>query len=118
MSGYARTMLREQLDRGPDPGEDFFRLKVTGKSETKWLNVSPAELANIIDAIDFSDDHVRIVRMWLQKPNPNEPGGQWSVWDLNQTTKLEWFEIVEALAQLREETGGGRYVGGTSGHLY
>lgn len=116
--GYTRTMLREQLKRGPHPEEDFFRLKVTGDGETKWLNISPDDLRRIVDVIEFNAEHVATVRRALRATNPNEPGGDWSVWDLSQVTGLEWFDIVEALEQLREETRGGRYVGGTSGHLY
>ena len=116
--GYTRTELREQLARGPFEGEDFFRLQVSGNGQTKHLNISPAELAAIVEAVEYDPAHVETVRAALRTINPNEPGGDWSVWDLNQATHLEWFEIVEALEQLREETGGGRYVGGTSGHLY
>lgn len=118
MSGYARTELREQLKRGPQPDEDFFRLQVSGDGQTKTLNVSPDELARIIEAIDFDTTHVDTIRATLRETNPNEPSGEWSVWDLNQKTGIEWFDITEAIALLREETGGGRYVGGTAGHLY
>lgn len=118
MSGYERQMLREQLERGPDPGEDFFRLKVTGRGETKWLNVSPAILTALIEAIPFPPGYVETIRAKLREDNPHEASGEWSVWDLNQETELEWFNVVEALTLLRAETHGGRYVGGTSGHLY
>lgn len=41
------TRLRELLEAGPFPGEDFYRLKVTGNGETHWMNVSPDQLAAI-----------------------------------------------------------------------
>jgi hypothetical protein len=44
MSEYAATEIRGLLERGPYPGEDFFRLKVTGNGETRWLNVSAEQL--------------------------------------------------------------------------
>lgn len=44
---YASEMIRELLGRGPQPDEDFFRMKATGQGETKWFNVSPEKLEAI-----------------------------------------------------------------------
>jgi hypothetical protein len=49
---YLTSALREQLQRGPQPDEGFFRFKVTGEGETQWLNVSPAQLASIINTLN------------------------------------------------------------------
>lgn len=45
---YASRMLREIRDAGTQPDEDFFRMKVTGNGETKWFNVTPAQLDALI----------------------------------------------------------------------
>jgi hypothetical protein len=45
---YAQQELTVQLERGPYPGEDFYRLKVTGNGESKHVNISSAQLAAII----------------------------------------------------------------------
>jgi hypothetical protein len=45
---YAARELQRQLDRGPYPGEDFFRLKVTGDGGTPHVNVTPDQLAAIV----------------------------------------------------------------------
>jgi hypothetical protein len=51
MDPYISKMLREQLKRGPAPAEDFFRMKVTGSGETTWFNITPEQLAAIIEAL-------------------------------------------------------------------
>jgi hypothetical protein len=45
---YASRMLRELRDAGTQPDEDFFRMKVTGNGETKWFNVTPAQMDALI----------------------------------------------------------------------
>jgi hypothetical protein len=43
MNEYA-TSLIDAL--GPPPADEgFYRVKITGTGETKWFNISPAELA-------------------------------------------------------------------------
>lgn len=49
---YAALELREQLERGSYEGEDFFRLKVTGNGETKWVNVTAEQLAKIAEVVN------------------------------------------------------------------
>lgn len=40
---YATSMIDEL---GPPPADEgFYRVKITGDGETKWFNISPAELA-------------------------------------------------------------------------
>lgn len=46
------STLRELLERGPYPGEDFFRMQVTGNGSTYWTNVSPAELARVVLVVE------------------------------------------------------------------
>jgi hypothetical protein len=52
MSNYAAQAIRDQIERGPYPGEDFFRLKVTGNRETHWVNVTPKQLEAIAAILD------------------------------------------------------------------
>lgn len=54
MSEYAAMELLRQHNRGPNPEEGFYRLKVTGNGETKWVNISPDELAQIVTVLDPS----------------------------------------------------------------
>jgi hypothetical protein len=49
---YAATELREQLERGPSPDEDFFRLNVTGNGRTNWVNITPEQLAGIVALLE------------------------------------------------------------------
>jgi hypothetical protein len=49
---YASELLREQLARGPQPDEGFFRMKATGAGETHWFNVTPDKLSAIADLLD------------------------------------------------------------------
>lgn len=44
---YATSMLMQLLANGPQPDEDFFRVKATGNGQTNWFNVSPAQLEAI-----------------------------------------------------------------------
>jgi len=41
------TYTTDMIDRlGPPPADEgFYRVKITGNGETKWFNISPAELA-------------------------------------------------------------------------
>lgn len=54
----------------------------------------------------------------LRRINPNEPGGDWSVYDLMQALNLSEGEVRSALDALYPLHGGGRYVGGVSRNLY
>lgn len=49
--GYAASELERQLERGPYQGEDFFRLKVTGDGESRWVNITAEELEVIVRAL-------------------------------------------------------------------
>jgi hypothetical protein len=49
---YAAREIRQQIAKGPYPGEDFFRLKLTGKGETRWVNVTPQQAERIAEALD------------------------------------------------------------------
>jgi hypothetical protein len=49
---YLTDRLRDQLERGTQPDEGFFRIKVTGNGETHWMNISPEQLAAIIKALE------------------------------------------------------------------
>jgi hypothetical protein len=44
VESYEAKELRKQLVRGPYAGEDFFRLKVTGNGESRWINVTREQL--------------------------------------------------------------------------
>lgn len=52
---YPASEIRALLARGSVEGEDFYRLKVTGNGETKWVNVSPEQLATIAAILDEDD---------------------------------------------------------------
>lgn len=45
---YASRLLRELRDAGTSPGEDFFRMKMTGHGSTNWFNVTPAQMDALI----------------------------------------------------------------------
>jgi hypothetical protein len=49
---YATDQLRRVLGAGPYPGEDFFRLKVTGNGASNWVNVTPEQLAGLVELLD------------------------------------------------------------------
>ena len=44
---YAAREIRRILDLGPYPGEDFYRLKVSGNGATPHVNVTPEQLEAI-----------------------------------------------------------------------
>ena len=48
---HAAEMIGHVIDAGPAPGEDFYRLKITGDGSTPYLNVSPAQLAAIREVL-------------------------------------------------------------------
>lgn len=48
---YEQRQLRMLADHGPLEGEDFYRLKATGDNETRWLNITPAQLSKITEAL-------------------------------------------------------------------
>lgn len=52
MSTYAASEIYRQLERGPFDGEDFFRLKVSGLTTTKWVNVTREQLEKIAAILD------------------------------------------------------------------
>lgn len=45
---YEMVQLQRVLDAGPDKGEDFFRLQVTGEVASKHLNITAEQLTKII----------------------------------------------------------------------
>ncbi len=47
---YYRAEIKKVLDAGPQDGEDWYRLVVKGKRETKHLNVTPTQV-HIISAL-------------------------------------------------------------------
>jgi triacylglycerol esterase/lipase EstA (alpha/beta hydrolase family) len=49
---YAAFEMLEQLKRGPYPGEDFYRLRVTGDGSTKTVNVTADQLERIAAILD------------------------------------------------------------------
>jgi hypothetical protein len=49
---YATSMLRDLLEAGPQPDEDFFRMKAMGNGQTHWFNISPAQLEAIAALLD------------------------------------------------------------------
>jgi hypothetical protein len=49
---YAASELRSLLARGPQRDEDFFRMKVTGNGETRWINVSATDLRGFIAVLE------------------------------------------------------------------
>lgn len=52
----------------------------------------------------------------LARENPDDPSGQWSAFDVAESTSLDVERVRTLFAILLPD--GGRYVGGTSGHLY
>lgn len=52
---YAAREVLDQVWRGPYPGEDFHRLKVTGDRESKWLSVSPRVLEGLARLIEMDE---------------------------------------------------------------
>lgn len=52
---YAASMLVDMLEDGPYKGEDFYRVKVTGNGETKWFNVSPAQITAFAEIMNADD---------------------------------------------------------------
>lgn len=59
---YEAQEIRRLLERGTHEGEDFFRLKATGDGETRWMNVTPAQLDAVAAALDTESE-----------PDPGEP---------------------------------------------
>lgn len=49
---YASRQLHNVLADGPAPDEDFYRLQVSGESESHRVNISPAKLARIIEVLE------------------------------------------------------------------
>lgn len=56
-----------------------------------------------------------LVRQTLRTLNPNEPSGEWSIYDLAKATGLSASLVVHCVEVIRPSA---RYVGGTSNHLY
>jgi hypothetical protein len=48
--------LEHLLNRGPQPGEDFYRMKVTGNGETRWFNVSGEKMEAIAAILAEEDE--------------------------------------------------------------
>jgi hypothetical protein len=48
---YAADQLRRILDAGPSPGEGFFRLQVTGNGASNWVNITPEQLAGLVELL-------------------------------------------------------------------
>lgn len=55
MSSYAATEVRNLTKRGPYPGEDFYRMKLTGNGETRWVNVTPEQVDAIAALLDVEE---------------------------------------------------------------
>lgn len=55
MANHAARELRRLYECGPYPGEDFHRLKVTGNGESRWLNITPAQLKVIAGMLDETE---------------------------------------------------------------
>lgn len=55
MSAYAAQQVRRVLAAGPNEGEDFFRLKVSGDLASHHVNVTPEQLSAIADILDTED---------------------------------------------------------------
>lgn len=47
---YRESELRRVLDAGPAEGDDFYRVQVSGKLTSRTLNLSPDELARMVEA--------------------------------------------------------------------
>lgn len=45
---YESRELRRLRDAGTQTDEDFFRMKLTGNGETRWLNITPAQMDALI----------------------------------------------------------------------
>lgn len=64
------------------------------------------------------------VRAILRRENPNEPSGEWSEWDIARELDPDADPASSTALRIAREAvkvlcpDGGRYVGGTSGHLY
>lgn len=64
---YAAREIRDQLARGTQPDESFFRVKVTGNGETKWFNVSAHALDGFARVLE------RESQAWSRDARPNGP---------------------------------------------
>lgn len=64
MSSYAAKLIREQIARGTQPGEGFYRVKVTGQGETVWFNVSEYALDGFARALE------REAQAWSRDARP------------------------------------------------
>lgn len=67
----------------------------------------------VVDQSTVSD--TARVEATLRTHNPNEPGAEWSVYDLSQALDISPTSVQRAIYQLNP---GSRYVGGTSKYLY
>lgn len=56
-----------------------------------------------------------LVRQTLRTLNPNEPSGEWSIYDLAKATDLAPSLVLHCVEVIRPAA---RYVSGTSNHLY
>jgi hypothetical protein len=57
MSEWAGKQVREVLDGGLTvPGDNFFRMKVTGRLESKWFNLTPAQMQAIATVLTQPGD--------------------------------------------------------------
>jgi hypothetical protein len=56
VSEWAARQVREVLDGGPAEGDTFFRVKVMGRVESKWVNVTFGELHAIAAALTAPGD--------------------------------------------------------------
>jgi hypothetical protein len=75
MSEYQRDQIQDVLKHGSG-SDDFYRMKVMGRFESKWFNVSPEQLAAIRDVLEPKAPRIEIltvrdpdsstdVRMWV-----------------------------------------------------
>lgn len=49
---YYRKEITDVIEAGPQKDEDFFRVKVFGKTDSKHLNVTADQLRTLADAMD------------------------------------------------------------------
>jgi hypothetical protein len=87
-----------------------------------WLREEvPADVLRFLSRFDASRDDA--FAQILRSANPNDPSEQWSVYDVARAMVGRPDLTLEDMEATRAAIGrlcpdGGRYVGGTSGHLY
>lgn len=123
-SVYAWRLAEEGLSDN-DAGREEYCYRVACRMlrvDSIPRNLTRADFARFVDDLreqwryeagDARD--LVLIASKLVSDNPNEPAGDWSIWDLSQATGVDCLTVRRLLPQLPTNS---RYVGGVSKHLY